>query len=167
MNTFEYKNRKRKNYFEGWYLRVTDEEKNVNLAFIFAITKDEEDPHAFIQVYDGIALTNKYFRFDVNDFKYLDKTVYIKDNYLSLDNMCLKVKDFEINIMMENIVKINKKAESYTMEIVASSAWTLLSKWHRSGKEESPNELSKIYSSAFRSVYIALFGDSRSNGPTH
>ena len=60
-----------------------------------------------------------------------------------------------------SIVRTNKKAEDYTMEIVASSAWTLLSKWHRSGKEETPQELSKIYSSAFKSVYIALYGDKR------
>ena len=69
-----------------------------------------------------------------------------------------------INLRREQfyqIVKINKKAESYTMEIVASSAWTLLAKWHRSGKEETSQELSNIYSSAFKSVFIALFGDKK------
>lgn len=121
MNTFEYKNKKNKNYFEGWYLRVTDEAKNVNLAFIFAITKDVDDPHAFIQVYDGIALTSKYYRFEIEDFKYLKDTVYIKDNYLSLENMYLKVEDIEININIENIVKLkrnrkNSSAMSYMVK---------------------------------------------------
>ena len=112
MNTFEYKNKKNKNYFEGWYLRVTDEAKDVNLAFIFAVTKDIDDPHAFIQVYDGIALTSKYYRFEIEDFKYLKDTVYIKDNYLSLENMYLKVDDIEININIENIVKLKRKRKN-------------------------------------------------------
>lgn len=108
MNTFEYKNKKNKNYFEGWYLRVTDEGKNVNLAFIFAVTKNVDDPHSFIQVYDGIALTSKYYRFDIGDFKFLKETIYIKDNFLSLSSMYLNVGDIEININIENVMNLKK-----------------------------------------------------------
>lgn len=57
------------------------------------------------------------------------------------------------------LVKTNKKTEEYTMDIVASSCWTLLSRWHKTGKEETPSQLAKIYLSAFRSVYIAVFKD--------
>ncbi len=57
------------------------------------------------------------------------------------------------------IVILNEKTEKYTMEIVASSAWTLLSRWIKNGKEETSEELVNIYISTFRSVYIALFGD--------
>lgn len=57
------------------------------------------------------------------------------------------------------IVKPNEKSEKYTIEIVASSAWTLLSRWIKNGKEETASELVNIYISSFRSVYIALFGD--------
>jgi AcrR family transcriptional regulator len=57
------------------------------------------------------------------------------------------------------LVKTNKKTEDYTMDIVASSCWTLLSRWHKSGKEETPSRLAKIYLGAFKSVYIALFDD--------
>ena len=57
------------------------------------------------------------------------------------------------------LVKTNKKTEDYTMDIVASSCWTLLSRWHKTGKEETPKQLSNIYLSAFRSVYIAVFED--------
>jgi len=118
MNTFEYKNKRDKNYFEGWYIRVVDESENINLAFIFAVTKDIEDPHAFIQVYDGIALNSKYYRFDVNDFKYKKDTVYIKDNSLSLGKMYLKVDNIEININLDintdnNNKNINASAMSY------------------------------------------------------
>ncbi len=57
------------------------------------------------------------------------------------------------------IVKPNEKSEKYTMEIVASSAWTLLSRWIKNGKEETASELVDIYLATFKSVYIALFGD--------
>ena len=109
MNTFEYRNKKEKNYFEGWYLRVIDEEKNINLALIFAITKEETDPHAFIQVYDGIALTNKYHRFNTSDFRFINDTVFIKDNFLSLNNMNLNVKDLKIYVELEEISTSYKK----------------------------------------------------------
>ena len=54
MNTFEYRNLKKKNYFEGWYQRVTDENNNINYSIIFAITKDENDSHSFIQIFDVV-----------------------------------------------------------------------------------------------------------------
>lgn len=57
------------------------------------------------------------------------------------------------------LIKPNEKIEKYTMEIVASSAWTLLSRWIKNGKEETAEELVEIYLSTFKSVYIALFGD--------
>ena len=57
------------------------------------------------------------------------------------------------------IVKPNDKSEKYIMEIVASSAWTLLSRWIKTGKEETASELVDIYLITFKSVYIALFGD--------
>ena len=57
------------------------------------------------------------------------------------------------------LVKTDKKSEDYTMEIVSSSVWTLLSRWHKTGKEETPSQLAQIYMSTFKSVYIALFED--------
>ncbi len=57
------------------------------------------------------------------------------------------------------LVKTDKKSEDYTMEIVSSSVWTLLSRWHKTGKEEPSSELAQIYMSTFKSVYIALFED--------
>ncbi len=57
------------------------------------------------------------------------------------------------------LVKSNKNTDEYTMGIVASSAWTLLSRWIKTGKKETPLELVEIYLATFKSVYIALFGD--------
>lgn len=119
MNVFKYRNLKAKNYFEGWYLRVTDEKEGINLAFIFAITKYEEDPHAFIQVYDGVLLKNTYYRFNISDFKYEDGKVYIKDNYLSINEMFLDINDIKVNISMDK-TKLNGKTNSSAMSYMAN-----------------------------------------------
>lgn len=108
MNTFKYQNLKSKNYFEGWYQRITDENNNVNFAFIFAITKDEHDPHAFIQVFDGVKNENKYYRFEIGDFYYSKDTVFIKENYLSLNSMYLKTEDLEVSVLFNNSKLLNK-----------------------------------------------------------
>ncbi len=108
MNTFKYQDLKKKNYFEGWYQRITDENNNVNYAFIFAITKDESDPHAFIQVFDGVKNENKYYRFELSDFYYSKDTVFIKENYLSLNSMYLKTDNIEISVLFNNTKKLKK-----------------------------------------------------------
>ena len=104
-----------------------------------------------------LLLIQRFFKRIDEEEKLVDTVINTKLEYLMVEGI-LNL----INLRREqfySIVKTNKKAENYTMEIVASSAWTLLSRWHRSGKEESSSELSNIYSSAFKSVFIALFGD--------
>lgn len=108
MKTFQYQNRKKKNYFEGWYQRITDENNNVNYAFIFAITKNESDPHAFIQVFDGVKNENTYYRYEISDFYYSKDTVFIKENYLSLNSMHLKTEDLEISVLFNESTYLNK-----------------------------------------------------------
>jgi hypothetical protein len=89
MMRFEFQNKKKKNYFEGWYLRFTDSSTNQNYALIFAMTKDKEDPHAFIQYYDGVKHTATYYRYQLSTFSYnkLTNEVSIGDNTLS-PNKC-------------------------------------------------------------------------------
>ena len=109
MNTFEFRNLKKKNYFEGWYQRLVDEDKNINYAIIFAITKNELDPHAFIQVFDGVKNESKYYRFESSDFYYLKDTVFIKDNFLSLNSLYLKTNDLEISVLFSELRKLKKR----------------------------------------------------------
>lgn len=63
------------------------------------------------------------------------------------------------NEMFYPIVKTKKKTENYTMDLVASSVWAILSRWHKTNKQETPEELAKIFMSAFKNIYIALFED--------
>jgi len=112
-------------------------------------SKNEQEDEQFL-------ISSFFKRIDEED-KLVDTVIKTKQEYLMVNGI-LEL----INLRREQfyqIVKINKKAEKYTMEIVASSTWTLLSRWYQSGKEESPQELSEIYSEAFKSIYIALYGD--------
>ncbi len=108
MNTFAYKDLKKKNYFEGWYQRITDENNNINYAFMFAITKDEHDPHAFIQVFNGVTNKSKYYRYETSDFYYLNDAVYIKDNFLSPKSMFVRIDDIEISVLFNESQKLKK-----------------------------------------------------------
>ena len=104
-----------------------------------------------------IVLIQQFFRRIDEEEKLVDVVIKTKLEYLMVAGI-LEV----INHRREqfySLVKTDKKTEAYTIEITASSAWTLLSRWHRSGKEESSQELSNIFSSAFKSVYLALFED--------
>jgi len=107
MKSFTYQNRRKKDYFEGWYTRLVDIENNINIAVIFALTKNELDPHAFIQVYDGVELTNKYFRFDIREFSFSNE-VSIGDNSLSPSNLKLDVDNYKIDVVFEKQVPIKK-----------------------------------------------------------
>lgn len=108
MKSFRYQNKKTKNYFEGWYTRLVDKSQNINIAIIFAITKNEKDAHSFIQVYDGVKLTNTYYRFAESDFSYINNEARIKNNVLSPSKLQLDVGNTNIDVTFNNTMKIKK-----------------------------------------------------------
>jgi len=118
---------------------------------------------AMIQYYtlnlpqDETVLIGEFFKRIDEEEKLVDTVIKSNLEYLMIDGI-LQIMTYYRERFYE-LVKTNKKTEEYTMDIVASSCWTLLSRWHKSGKEESPSRLSKIYLGAFRSVYVALFED--------
>jgi hypothetical protein len=88
---FQGKNQK-KNYFEGWYYKVIDKNKEHALAIIPGISIEKEDPHAFIQILDHQNKTN-YFRYDISEFRFHEKRfeIMIGDNYFSRDRIRLNI----------------------------------------------------------------------------
>jgi len=125
-------------FFESFYLSLQEH----------TLTSGEEDELFFIQ---------SFFEHVDEAEKLIDTVIKTKLEYL----MVTGISEL-ITIRKEqfySLIEINEKAELYTMEIAASSAWILLSRWHKGGKEETSSQLAKIYSSAFKSIYIALFRD--------
>ena len=116
--------------------------------------------YALDQPEDETIVIGEFFRRIDEEEKLIDTVIKSNLEYLMIEGI-LQIIDYYKERFYE-LVKTNKKTEEYTMDIIASSCWTLLSRWHKSGKEETPSRLAKIYLGAFRSVYIALFKDRKS-----
>ena len=114
MKTFQYQNQKNKNYFEGWYFRITDAKTNSNYAVIFAITKNVDDPHSFIQVFNNNSTECEYFRFDTSDFSYNyeNNEVCIGENYLSTESIYLNTSTIKIDIAFNKQVSLENLSGS-------------------------------------------------------
>lgn len=112
MKKFEYKNKKDKNYFEGWYFRATDQ-NNKNYAVIFAVTKNEEDPHAFIQVFKNGDKECIYQKYDISLFRYEEGTVHIGNNTLSLHKVYVNVRDYILDLAFERTIPLETSAMGY------------------------------------------------------
>ncbi|MGL5915814.1 MAG: tocopherol cyclase family protein, partial [Culicoidibacterales bacterium] len=75
----------KKNYFEGWYIKCIDQMKQASYAFIFGVSLQTEDPHAFIQMIDGKSGKTQYARFEVSelDFSVKEFSIRIANNYVT------------------------------------------------------------------------------------
>ena len=106
---------------------------------------------------DETVVISEFFKRIDEEEKLIDTVIKTNLEYLMIEGILQIIKYYKERFY--ELVRTNKKTEEYTMDIIASSCWTLLSRWHKSGKEETPSRLSKIYLGAFRSVYVALFED--------
>jgi AcrR family transcriptional regulator len=114
----------------------------------FISKKNPEDEQFLIQAF--------FKKVDEED-KLMDTVIKCNLEYMMIEGIYKIITNF--GELFYSRVLTSKRAEQYTMEIVASSAWTLLSRWHKTGKVESSSSLSKIYISVFRNVYFAIFKD--------
>lgn len=88
----------RNHFFEGWYFKTVLSESNITLALIPGISKNPEDPHAFIQVFISPQMIFKYIRFDQSDFSVQDYPfkVSLKDNVFSLETIKFTYHDKDL-----------------------------------------------------------------------
>lgn len=111
--------KKKTDYFEGWYFKLVSADTNHSLALIPGISKNKEDPHAFIQVFlsrkdKEIVLKTDYIRFPEHAFQFskdrfliqIGENVFTKD-YL---NVNLKTGDGPLSgtFTFKNHVPIEK-----------------------------------------------------------
>ncbi len=105
MSKFGLKNKYHTNAFEGWYTRLLSDEGDINIAVIFAITLYDKDPHAFIQVFNGVKQVNAYHRFDIEDFHYENGTIHIQENQLSLKHLALNLPSMVVDVRFEKLTE--------------------------------------------------------------
>jgi len=162
-----------KNYYE---INITEiiEKAGISRATFYRNFKSKDDivllkVHMFFQDFhqdlldfyrkvgtvDEQYLIQTFFKRIDEQEKVIDTVIQTNLEYTMVDGI-LEIIKYHKERFYE-LVKTNKRTEDYTMDIVASSTWTLLSRWHKSGKEETPQQLALIYLSAFKSIYIALF----------
>ena len=98
----EYLNTK-KNYFEGWYFKNTNNENGI--SFIPGININEKSKKAFIQV---ITNNESYFiDYNIDDFKFNFEPFYIQigNNIFSKDGIHIDIKDDTQNIRINGDIK--------------------------------------------------------------
>ncbi|MFH0766900.1 MAG: tocopherol cyclase family protein, partial [Bacillota bacterium] len=107
-------NKKKNQYFEGWYYKLVSRDEKDTIAFIPGVSINQEDKHAFIQVFmshqdDGdIQLTTHYLRFNFDEFSYSNKDFWIRigKNYFSQDRIEIRLR--EQNLSITGIVFMNQ-----------------------------------------------------------
>lgn len=90
---------KKRNYFEGWYFKITDRTMERSYAIIPGISIGEWDTHAFIQVLDSDHNVS-YFHYDLDEFQYNDKKfeIMIGENYFSKSRIRLNIDGKKISL---------------------------------------------------------------------
>lgn len=87
-------------YFEGWYFKHVSQDMRAIYSFIPGISKDADDPHAFIQILDGLSGASSYVRFDPSAFSFDRRrfAVAIGDNRFSADGIELAIDGPDIKV---------------------------------------------------------------------
>lgn len=90
-------NKKKKNYFEGWYFKMVANDGSSILSIIpgISFSSDGKEQHAFIQIINGITAQTSYYSFPIEEFLFSKKEFAIKiaDSYFSKDSIIIDVKD--------------------------------------------------------------------------
>lgn len=109
-------NRKKKNYFEGWYFKMVSADESSIISVIPGISLSEngDRQHAFIQIIDGKTANTSYYDFPIEDFAFSKKNFAIRigNNYFSSDSIVLNIQNdtssIEGKIYMTDQVKLTK-----------------------------------------------------------
>jgi tocopherol cyclase len=88
-------NKKKKNYFEGWYFKMVSEDDSSILSIIpgIALSQSGKEQHAFIQIIDGKTAKTTYYSFPIEKFAFSREefAIKIEQNYFSEDKIILNI----------------------------------------------------------------------------
>ena len=90
-------NRKKKNYFEGWYFKMVSSDGTHIMSIIpgISLSKDGKEQHDFVQMIDGVTAQTSYYSFPIDAFSFSTKKfeIQISNNYFSEDKIILDLRD--------------------------------------------------------------------------
>jgi hypothetical protein len=110
-------NKKKRNYFEGWYFKMVSADGVSILSVIpgIAISHNGKEQHAFVQVINGKTAATTYYSFPINEFSFSRKEFAIKigPNYFSADRIVLDLHSDSSSvsgeIKMSNSIKLKSR----------------------------------------------------------
>lgn len=82
-----------KRYFEGWYFKNVSKSMDLVYSFIPGISLNPENPHAFIQVINGLTGNTQYVEYPLSEFKFSKDrfNVQVGESVFNADNMVLNI----------------------------------------------------------------------------
>ena len=107
-------NLKKNNYFEGWYYKHVSGDQNHVYSFIPGVSLTKNNPHAFIQVINGITGKTNYITYPLEEFTGDRNRLFLKigNSVFSEKSISLDIKSENLNVTGEllysNIVKYPK-----------------------------------------------------------
>lgn len=97
--------KKKSNYFEGWYYKLVSTDSSSTIALIPGISKNDDDPHAFIQVFISSnkpkeTLQTYYLRFKLEEFSYQDDPfmIQIAETKFALDHLTIDLSNLDFHL---------------------------------------------------------------------
>jgi tocopherol cyclase len=91
---------KSKNYFEGWYFKQVSGNGEQVYSFIPGISLTKDDPHAFIQIINGISGETHYVQYELNQFTWNKNRFEIKigSSVFSNEGIKLEIDSSDIRV---------------------------------------------------------------------
>ncbi len=86
---------KKKNYFEGWFLKHCSTDQGHVISVIPGIALNSNDSHAFIQIIDGISGETHYISYPVETFQWDRRNFKIQVGHssFSLEGISLNIEN--------------------------------------------------------------------------
>ena len=91
---------KKNNYFEGWYFKHVSKDLDQVYSFIPGISLNPDNPHAFIQVINGLTGETNYIEYPVSEFSFNTKyfRVEVGGSVFTADSMVLNINSPQIKV---------------------------------------------------------------------
>ena len=91
---------KKKNYFEGWYLKHVSADQKQVYSFIPGISTAKNDKHAFIQIINGITGETHYVVYPIESFEYKANKFWVRvgDSTFSESGIDINIQDQNIEV---------------------------------------------------------------------
>lgn len=97
---------KKRNFFEGWYFKMISPDGEKAIAIIPGISMDnQENRHAFVQVFDGTEKEAFYHTFEEKDFRPSEKDFALElgSSFFSPSRICLDLPEVKGELHFHNL----------------------------------------------------------------